>query len=168
MRAAARRFAWVESITVVRKWPRSLSVRVVEATPVAVAAFEDQAVLVAADGRVLGVKDGVKGLGWMRLTATPPVEGGSLAPDARAQLAFIAAAPPEAAARVRALHATAQGQIVGRITDGPELHLGTPTRMAAKARSLALLLGSLSPQEEAAAAYIDLSVPENPAVGPAS
>ena len=46
--------------------------------------------------------------------------------------------------------------MTGRITDGPELRLGAPERMAAKARSLALLLASLSPEEEPAASYIDL------------
>lgn len=168
MRAAARQFAWVESITVVRSWPRSLSVRVVEASPAAVAAFEDQAVLVSADGRVLGVKDATRGLGWLRLESAPPGEGATLPTGARAELAFIAAAPPEVAGRVRALRATPQGLVTGRITNGPELRLGAPERMAAKARSLALLLASLSPEEEAAASYIDLSVPENPALGPAS
>ncbi len=168
MRAAAREFAWVESITVVRSWPRSLAVRVVEATPAAVAAFEDQAVLVSADGRVLGVKDATRGLGWLRLGAVPPGEGGTLPAAARASLAFIAAAPPEVAGRVRALRATPEGLVVGRVTDGPDLRLGAPERMAAKARSLALLLASLSPEEEASASYIDLSVPENPALGPAS
>lgn len=168
MERAASDFPWVESITVVRRWPRALSVRVVPAEPAAVAAFEDQAVLVSPEGRVLGVKDGPAGVGWLRLAAAPPATGGRLPADALAPLHFVAAAPPAAAARVRALHLTARGLVEGRITDGPELLLGSPERMPAKAEALGLLLESLSPEEEAAASYIDLTVPENPALGPAS
>jgi cell division septal protein FtsQ len=166
MDSAARDFPWVESISVTRRWPRALSVQVHEEVPAAVAAFEDQAVLVAQDGRVLAVKDGTRGLGWLRLDARPPPAGERLPDAARAGLAFIAAADPAVGARVRALHADRAGDLVGRITDGPELRLGAPERMGAKARSLGLLLANLSPEEEAAASYIDLSVPENPALGP--
>ena len=53
------------------------------------------------------------------------------------------------------------------ITGGPELLLGSPDRMAAKAEALGLLLlESLSPEEEATASYVNLTVPENPALGP--
>lgn len=165
MRTVAREFPWVESISVDRRWPRALSVRVVEATPVAVAAFEDQAVLLSSAGRVLGVKDGSPGLGWLRLGESPPPEGGFLRPDMRAALAFIAAAKPETAARVRALHITKYGLIEGKLTAGPEVRLGAPERMEAKAHVLGLMLANLSPEQEAEASYIELSVPENPAVG---
>jgi len=168
MSAAAREFPWVESIAVVRRWPRSLGARVVEATPAAVAAYEDQAEMVSAAGRLLGLKDATMGLGWLRLAEAPPAEGGTLPADARARLAFITAAGPKTAARVRALHPTRDGRIVGRLTAGPELLLGSPERMAAKARALGLLLANLSAEEESTASYIDLSTPENPALGPAS
>lgn len=168
MTAAAREFPWVESITVTRQWPRALGVRVVEATPVAVAAYEDQAVLVSGAGRVLGVKDGVRGLGWLKLGAAPPAAGGTLPAATRAQLAFVAAADPAVAKRIRALHLAGDGTVTGRLTNGPELLLGAPERMEAKARSLSLLLASLSADEESTAAYIDLAIPENPALGPAS
>lgn len=166
MRAAARRFPWVGSISVTRSWPRSLSVRVVPATPVAVAAFEDQAVLVSGAGRVLGVKDGVGGLGWLKLSQAPPPAGGSLPAATRAELVFMAAAAPEVAARVRQLRPAGDGTIVGRLTSGPELRLGAPERMEAKAQALGLLLRSLSADEESTASYIDLTIPENPALGP--
>lgn len=167
MSAAAREFAWVESISVVRRWPRALSVGVVEATPVAVASFQDQAVIVSADGRVLGVRDGAVGLGWLRMAESPPREGGALPDNAQAALRFIAAAGPEVGARVRALQVTPQGLLEGSLKGGPTLLLGRPEQAEAKARALALLLANLSPDEEAAASYIDLSVPENPALGPA-
>ena len=168
MTAAAREFPWVESISVARRWPRALAVHVVPATPVAIAAHQDQAVIVSAAGRVLGVKDGAPGLGWLRLAATPPPVGATLPADLRAGLAFIAAADPAVAARVRGLAPSAGGRLEGLLTKGPALHLGGQDRMAAKARTLGLLLANLSAQEEADASYIDLSIPENPALGPSS
>lgn len=166
MRAAAAAFPWVESIVVARDWPRSLAVRVTPAEPVAVAAYQDQAIVATASGRVLGVKDGVSGLGWIRLATPPPAAGETLPAPALAPLAFIAAADPETASRVRALQTTADGQVGGRLTSGPELRLGSTDRMAAKAAALGLMLANLSAEEEAGAAYIDLTVPENPALGP--
>lgn len=166
MAAAAREFPWVDSISVARSWPRSLSVRVVPATPVAVAAFEDQAVLVSAAGRVLGIKDGTSGLGWLKLSEAPPAAGGTLPAGARAELAFMAAAAPDVARRIRRLHPAGDGTIVGSLTGGPELRLGAPERMPAKAQSLGLLLAALSAEEESTASYIDLTIPENPALGP--
>ena len=168
MERAASAFPWVRSISVARSWPRALSVHVVPARAAAVAAFEDQAVLVSAAGRVLGVKDGAAGVGWLRLGAPPPAVGERLPADALAPLQFIADAPPGVGARVRLLRLTSQGLVAGRLLHGPELRLGAPERMQAKAEALGLLLDSLSPEEESTASYIDLSVPENPALGPAS
>lgn len=164
---AAQRFPWVESIRVHRTWPRALSVSVRQATPVAVAAFGDQAVLVSASGRVLGEREGAAGTGWLRLPEAPPAPGATLPEDARATLAFLTAAEPDVAARVRALQLDRDGMVSARLTNGPELRLGAPARMEAKARALGLVLESLSPEEEAATPYITLVAPENPALGPA-
>ncbi len=165
MQEAADAFPWVESISVARTWPRGLVVDVTEAEPVAVAAFGDQAVLVSAAGRVLGPREGSPGLGWMRLDAAPPAPGATLPDEARAGLAFMAAAPPEVAARVRALSLGRDGALTARLTDGPPLRLGPPERLAAKASALALVLSSVSAADQQAATYIDLTFPERPALG---
>lgn len=166
LRAAAHRFAWVESISVARDWPRGLAIRVVEASPVAAAASREGAVLVSEQGRVLGPVTDNAGVGWLRLAGTPPPVGESL-PDAgtRAALEFVAAAGPEVGRRVRALGVDRSGSLVGRLTHGPELRLGAAERLAAKARALGLVLAALPADEQEAASYIDLTVPENPAVG---
>ena len=164
--AAAGRFPWVESVDVSRDWPRGLAVRVTEAHPAAVAVFEDQAVLVSAAGRVLGPKEGTPGVGWLRLEVAPPPAGAEIPEGSRAALALIAASDPEVAARIRALRTGPDGQIVGRLTSGPDLRLGTGERMAAKAKALGLVLADVSAEEEASATYIDLTAPERPALGP--
>ena len=73
--AAADRFPWVASVSVSRDWPRGMAVHVTEATPAAVASFGDQAVLVSAQGRVLGPREGTPGVGWLRLEVAPPPAG---------------------------------------------------------------------------------------------
>ena len=124
MRLAAERFPWVESVAVARDWPRGLRVTVTEARPAAVGAFEDQAVLVSASGRVLGPKEGAPGLGWLWLAVAPPPAGAQLPEGSRAALTLIAAADPEVGARIRALRTDADGLLVGRLQGGPELRLG--------------------------------------------
>jgi cell division protein FtsQ len=162
---AAERFPWVESVSVSRDWPRGMAVHVREATPAAVASFEDQAVLLSASGRVLGPHEGAPGVGWLRLQVAPPPAGADLPESARPALAFITAAEPEAASRIRALRLGSDGTWVGRLTDGPDLRLGTGERMAAKAAALGLVLASVGAEDERAASYIDLSAPERPALG---
>jgi cell division septal protein FtsQ len=166
VRLAAERFPWVESVAVARDWPRGLRVTVTEARPAAVGAFEDQAVLISASGRVLGPKEGAPGLGWLRLAVAPPPAGAQLPEGSRAALTLIAAADPEVGARIRALRTDAYGLLVGRLRGGPDLRLGTGDRMAAKATALGLLLANIGPEDEQAATYIDLTIPERPALGP--
>jgi cell division protein FtsQ len=163
--ATAERFPWVASVSTSRDWPRGMAVHIRQATPAAVASFGDQAVLVSEAGRVLGPREGKPGVGWLRLEVAPPPPGADVPDGARPALAFIAGADPEVGARVRALRVGADGTWVGRLTGGPDLRLGSGERMAAKAAALALVLDDLSAEDEEAAAYIDLSSPERPAVG---
>jgi cell division septal protein FtsQ len=163
--AAAERFPWVASVSTARDWPRGMAVHVTQATPAAVASFGGDAVLVSAQGRVLGPREGAAGVGWLRLEVAPPPAGAEVPDGARPALAFIASADPEVGARVRALRIGGDGTWVGRLTGGPELRLGSGERMAAKAAALALVLADLSAEDEESAAYIDLSSPERPAVG---
>ena len=165
MRAAAERFPWIESIAVSRTWPRGLRVVVSEARPVAIASFGGAAVMVSASGRVLGPTEAGTALGTVRLGAEPPAAGRSLPRDETATLAFLAASRPAVAKTVRDLHVDRSGQVAARLVDGPELRLGAPVRMVAKARALALMLKGVPAKERGTGTYIDLSVPENPALG---
>ena len=133
----------------------------------AVASFEDQAVLVSPSGRVLGVKDG----GERRRRRAPrtrrrPRWAPACPPPPRAPLRFLAAAaargggPRAGAAPDRPRDWWRAASPAGR-----SCCWGGPERMDAKAQALGLLLASLSAEEEATASYIDLTVPENPALG---
>ena len=165
MRAAAQRFPWVESISVSRTWPRGLKVVVSEAKPVAIASFGGTAVMVSAAGRVLGPMEPGRSLGTVRLAAQAPAAGQTLPEDEIATLAFLDASKPAVAAKVRDLQVDPAHQVTAQLVDGPQLRLGAADRMVAKARALALMLKGVPAAQRGTGTYIDLSVPENPALG---
>jgi cell division protein FtsQ len=156
----------VASVSVQRDWPRGVTVDVSMARPVAIAAAAGgEAAVVAESGRVLGPVPEDAGLGWLRVAGPPPAAGYAL-PDAdRAALAFLAAAPPEAARRVRRLGMDATGALSGHIDGGPALRLGRPEHLTAKARALGLVLAQVPAEDIQSATYIDLRVPKRPAIG---
>ncbi len=166
IRAAAAAHPWVSSVSVQRDWPRGLTVDVTMARPVAAAAAAGApAALVSEAGRVLGPVPEDAGVGWLRLPGPPPAPGYALPETDRAGLAFLAAAPPEAARRVRRLGVDSGGALSGLVDGGPVLRLGRPDDLAAKARALALVLRGVPAEDLADATYIDLRVPKRPAIG---
>jgi cell division septal protein FtsQ len=166
MAEAVRPFPWVEDITVSRAWPRSLRVTVTPARPVALARGTDgSTVLVAASGRVLEPADDERELGTLRLPGESPGPGTELPQVYGELLGFLAALEPALAARVRDLAPTREGLVTARLDGGPELRLGRPERLRAKAVALGLVLPAIPATDRETAAYIDLSVPEHPAVG---
>lgn len=166
MRRAVAPFPWVDDITVVRKWPRALGVHVHRARPLAVGRADDGgAVLVSASGRVLEHLERVPALGQLRLPGEAPAVGAWLAPVHADALAFLDALDPALAARVRDLAVSPAGTTTARLQDGPELRLGRPVRLRAKATALELVLDALPAEDRDRADYIDLSVPEHPAAG---
>jgi len=165
IREAAEAFPWVESVRVSRDLPRGVSVRITAAEPVAIVRSPDRPPLLVDDrGRVLERAASASGLPSIRLVKPAPEPGGQLTRGATAAIGFLSATRPELAARVRGLGVRG-GQLQGTLADGPKLRLGAPDRLVAKGAAFAALLDHLSADEEAQATYIDLSVPERPAVG---
>lgn len=167
MRLAATRFPWVEDVVVSRDWPRGLAVVVVEARAAALAVpTSGPRVLVSESGRVLGpAPDPPPALPRVRVPGAAPAVGSRLSgAPVRAALAFSAVLEPQIAGRVRALREEG-GALYARLAGGPELRLGLPEDLEAKARALDVVLGQLSAADERAASYIDLSVPTRPAAG---
>ena len=168
MRRVAEANPWVESVSISRAWPRVLTVDVVQARPAAVVTSGGQAAMVSASGRVLGpVTPGAR-LGTIGLGTALPEPGQSLNDDGRAVVSLLATLPPKLAARVQDLQIDRSGVVTAALVGGPALRLGRAERMEAKARALRLMLADVPPSELADAAYIDLSVPENPALGMAA
>lgn len=164
---AASAYPYVESIRVSRDLPRSLVVEVFAARPAAVAVADDgAAVLVSARGRVLEAVDpaAAPAHGTLRAGATVPAVGRTLTDGQIAIVGFLDALDPGLTERLRDL-AVSGRSLTGRTDWGVELRLGRPERLRAKATALTLVLSALSEEERMAATYIDLTVPEHPAVG---
>ena len=167
LRRATSGFPWVEGIEVSRDFPRGITVHVLQAQPGAVAVPDGgPRMLLSTSGRVLGlVPSPAPSVPRVRVGDAPLQPGQTIrGPAVSAALAFAGGLSPRVAARVLALREE-RGALVGRLAAGPELRLGPPDDLAAKAATLDLVLGQLSPGEEEQAAYIDLSVPSRPAVG---
>ncbi|MEQ9093129.1 MAG: cell division protein FtsQ/DivIB, partial [Miltoncostaeaceae bacterium] len=164
---AASAYPFVESIRVTRDLPRGLVVEVFPARPSAIAVADDgTAVLVSHRGRVLEPADPAAQAthGTLRAGPSAPAVGDTLADGLMPAVAFLDALEPGLTERVRDL--TISGRVVtGRLDWGPELRLGRPERLRAKATALGLVLSAMSEQDRQEADYIDLTVPEHPAVG---
>jgi cell division protein FtsQ len=165
IRRAAAAFPWVESVRVKRDLPRGVVVTVTQAESFAIARSPKRPpMVVSAEGRVLERAQGRPALPAVRLLKPVPEPGERLPAAATAALGFLAASEDGVTARVRGLGLRG-GQLRGALADGPKLRLGAPDRLVAKAAALQAVLDQLSADEERAATYIDLSVPERPAVG---
>lgn len=165
IRRSAVRFPWVKDVVVHRSWPLGITVEVIPAEPLAVAVpRQGTPVLVSPAGLVMGPAGGTGGLARVRVPGTAPAVGAPVPAAARAPLTFAAALPAPIAGRLRNLRLE-RGRVVGALHAGPELRLGPPVRMRAKAAALQALLAGLPPEDLRAADYIELSVPEHIAVG---
>lgn len=168
LRQAVEGFPWVADLRVQRKLPKGVVVVVVSATPGAIAVPDrGEAMVLSAAGRVLGplAQKGSLAVPRVRVGATKLATGGVIAgPLVTATLALSAHLSPQVAGRLVALKQR-RGGLVGTLSNGPEVRFGLMQDLPAKAEALDLVLGQMSPQEERAAAYIDVAVPWFPAVG---
>lgn len=157
LRSAVAPYAQVKSVTAEADLPDRLRVRVTEHVAVAAVVTAQGAVPVAADGTVLRgtTADGVPGL----KLALPPAGDRIDDPRTLATIATLAAAPTVLRRRVANAYRGPRGLTV-RLADGPSVHFGTATRLAAKWASLTAVLAS---PDSRGASSIDVRVPEHPA-----
>jgi len=167
--SAAARFPAVGDVALSRSWPRSLRVQIIPARPVAaVVSPKGRSVLVSSRGRIIGNAPKRHSLPRLRSESAPPKPGGRIPKKLQTSFAFAKELPPEVASRVRALHQVEGGRVEGRLTGLGDLIVGRPGRPKARAAALAAVLRDLSEgvgSQQDAAQYIDVSVPERPAVG---
>jgi hypothetical protein len=165
VREALAPYPWVQDVSVHHNWLRGLDVRVVQATPAAVALTADGRRLVISDtGRVLGPDMANRALPVYRV---PSLKVGSWVrgPAQRGPFEFLTAMDPDTARRVRELRYEG-GIVLGQIADGPELRLGPPRQLWAKGRAVEAVLGSAKIADKLQAAeYLDVSSPKQPTLG---
>lgn len=129
--------AWVDSATVTRSWPGTVVIEVVERTPVAIVGSGSQAVLVDAQGRVLGPAGEVEGLVHVSGSTADP---GEQLDDERAGLLAVVDELPADLRREVAAATVDDQEITFVLTDEIEVQWGTGAQSSAKADALAVLL----------------------------
>lgn len=158
----------LRSFEVDRAFPNTLRIAVVAERPAAVLRRGPDAWLVSERGRVIArvEKDARKDLPRIRLQdQAPPVPGAALAgAETQDALAAVAAMPARFGERVRSVR-TRAGSITLVLDDGPDVRLGGADELPLKIAVAAAVLRSLSPEEEQALAYLDVSAPERPVGG---
>ena len=161
---AVERLPWVARATVTRHWPDSLAIAVVERTPVAAMVDGHDAALVDGSGRVLAVEPvapaGLPTLSAPVFVGTP---GSQLADPVRPGLAVAAAVPPALAGRVVGVEVAAGGTVTLDLGRGVDAEIGPASSLVAKFEALASLLAGAPPTGPE---LIDLTVPDQPTVGP--
>ncbi len=163
--AAARVEAlpWVAHATVARRWPDAVSVTVTERVPIgAVLRPGGGAAVVDATGRVLAWDPSAPPGLVLSLPTAPGAPGTALAPADRPGVAVAAALPASVAGRVREV-AVDGGQVRLDLGGGLSALLGSPDELSAKLAALASVLEEARPRGPA---VIDLTLPDQPAVGP--
>ena len=160
-----RALPWVADARATRRLPATVVVRVRERRPAAVLTRGAEAT-VDARGRVLtsGARPGLPAIVGAA-PARQPVPGESVSdPAACAGLRVLRSLPPGLERETRAVLAPAPARISLALSDGVVVRLGTARRLDAKVAVLRALRAEARRTGEAPS-YIDVRVPESPALG---
>jgi cell division protein FtsQ len=164
--AAARveQLPWVAGAVVGVHWPDTVTVTVTERVPAAVVSRPGGVALVDVHGRVLtwtrSAPAGLVDLGAPGAVGPP---GTVLGGAARPGLDLVGALPVALAARVGAVHVGARGDLSLELGKGVGAEIGQDVNLGAKLEALASVLAGAPPKGPA---WIDVSVPDEPTVGP--
>jgi cell division protein FtsQ len=159
LRVAVAPFPAVKSLDVSTQFPHGMRIRVLELVPVGVLAVGDRKIPVGANGTLLPSDSGA-GLASIPVSA-PPGGPRVTAGATRNAVAVLAAAPLWLRARVAQVSTTTANGLVAEMHDGPQIYFGDAGELRAKWMAVAAVLAD--PGSEGAA-YIDVTVPERPAV----
>lgn len=159
LRTAVEPYGRVASVEASAHLPHTLRIEVRERAAVAAVSAGGQRVGVAADGTVLR---GQVTSGLPLLSARSAPTGGRVTDqDLAREVAVLAAAPAALRARVIRVGTGSRGLSVP-MRDGPELLFGGGERLRAKWIAAATVLADPS---SSGASYVDVRLPERPAVG---
>jgi cell division protein FtsQ len=159
--------AWVRRASVTRMLPGTVRVRVAERRPAVVLAARDERWTLDARGRVLMAGRARGGLPTLVAGRARGARPGEVVDDtaARAALTAFRSLRPRLHRRVVALFAPSAERIGFSLAAGPLVRFGAAERLADKNAVLDALLERIR-RAGLSAAYVDVRVPESPALGP--
>jgi cell division protein FtsQ len=156
---AVRPYPTVRTLSIDRHFPHGLTIHVTEQQPASVIRAGGRTIPIAPDGAVLAGIETPDGLPEIAADSAPSgrtVRGAELD-----QALVLGAAPAELRSRVRR-SLIAQGGVAVKLDDGVRLYFGDPVRVHAKWDAATRVLADPRIDQ---LTYIDLTVPERPAVG---
>jgi cell division protein FtsQ len=159
--SAVASYTAVKDVQIKAHFPHSLTIKVIQAQPVAVLRVDGKRLLLGADGSVLqGVRQGRK-LAMIRSTRGAPSR--RLAdPLALQELRVVATAPSALTRHIASVGRGSSRGIVVKLQAGPQVIFGDATRLEAKWAATA---GVLADDKSRGASYIDVRLPERPVAG---
>ncbi len=162
--ARVERLPWVAHAVVVRHWPDSVTITVTERVPLGSIARPGGGVAVVdASGRVLAWQAAAPPGLVLEAPVSPGPPGAVLAPAARPALQVGAALPASLAGRVLDVTVDARGMVTLDLGGGVSAALGTTAELPAKLTAVASVLAGAPLKGPA---VIDVTVPDEPTVGP--
>ncbi len=165
MTVIAERFPGVQTIHVSRDWPLGLTVAVVPAPAFAVVEAPGQrSVVVSPRGLVMAPAPPHLVRPTLVLSQPIPAFAHPLPAWAMQTLGFLMLVAPHTRPRIQNI-TYAGGELRAQMTKGPVLILGTPDRLSQKAVAVNTILSRVSAKTVLSATYLDVSVPDRPALG---
>lgn len=152
---------WVAKAAVSRSLPWTVEIHIEEWQPVAAVLRWNRYGLVAADGTVLAMVDGSRGLPVIVPPSPRGVAAGALSPEGPARV--IMALDPQTRALVRRVVVAPDGTLDLYLSGGLHVEYGAPTGLAAKASAIQGVL-QWATSEGASLRSVNVLVPDSPAV----
>jgi cell division protein FtsQ len=158
---------WVKSADVERKLPGTVKLTVTEREPALTVALGEERYLVDRRGRVLAegqTADDLPVLAGLEVESPEPGQRFS-STELKTALAAFSSMPRSLRRDVRAVFAPTVERITFQMSDGIQVRYGAAEEMNSKNEVLEVLLARLR-AEGSTASYVDVRVPEAPAVSP--
>ena len=164
---AVKTLPWVKSVSVDRKLPGTVRLTVTERKPAMAVAIGEERYLIDRRARVLSSTETAEGVPVLAgLQVGLPQLGERLrATQLRSALRAFSAMPRRLRSDVQAVFAPTVERITFQLSDGVQVRYGAAEDMASKNEVLGVLLTRLR-NEGRGAFYVDVRVPEAPAVSP--
>jgi cell division protein FtsQ len=165
--AAVKTLPWVKSVSVDRKLPGTVRLRVTERRPAMTVAIGEERYLIDRRARVLSSTEAAEGVPMLAgLRVDLPQPGDRLSStQLKSALKAFSAMPRRLRRDVQAVFAPTVERITFQLSDGIQVRYGAAEEMASKNEVLEVLLARLR-GEGRSAFYVDVRVPEAPAVSP--
>jgi cell division protein FtsQ len=132
---------WVQRATVVRRWPGTVEVTLLERTPLAAVPGEGGWAMVDSTGRVLEVAgEAPAGMPTITTPVAAPAPGSRVSTSTRGALLVLESLPGSLTTRITAIDVDDQGDLQLKLDGAPPVRFGPPTSVRPKLVAVATLL----------------------------